>query len=361
MRIIKIIDRYLLTEFFSYFIIGSIVFIIFVMGNNILFNMLDFFIDKKIPFPIAIRIIGYQIPGFTVFALPLATLLATLLSISRMSRDSEIDVMRTSGISFFRILLPFVIFGAIISWVGFITIQKIVPWSNHRSQNLWRQFVLSEVSGNPQSNIFFQGQNGKYFYIRYLDPKTHLANGIVVYDTKQGDFPRVISARTGKWEKNYLYLEDGYIHNFNRNGEIQLLVKFRLFKVNIERQLKELFGEQKTTQEMDSLELSKQIKIFKKSGINTASLETDLHFKISIPVASLVCVLVGVPLSIKTGRTGMFTGIVICLCLICLYWVLMIISTSLGHKQIISPALAAWSQNILFLLISLFLIIRTRR
>ncbi len=361
MRIFKIIDRYILGEFFLYLVFGLTLVVIFLMVNMILFQMLDFVIEKQVPLAVFMKILFYQVPAFLVLALPMATLFASLISMSRMSKDSEIDVMRTSGMSVIRILMPVLVGGALVSAFGWVTLQRIVPWSNTQSAKLWRQFYLSDVMNKPMANVFFKGKDNKMFYIDSVDPRSDTVLGILIYDTSTGKYPRITTAPRGDWKGNALTLRDGMIHHFKDNGLLDYEVNFEKLKLNIERHMEQIFGEQKSPQEMTLGELRDKITLFKESGIDTKKWETDMYFKMSIPVASFICVLVGVPLSIKTGRSGMMAGILTAFLLVILYWVMTIICTALGYKGVLPPVVAAWAQNVLFLAIGIVLIVRTRR
>lgn len=361
MRIVKVLDRYLMGEFLLYFMFGSSLVILFLMVNAILFDMMKFIIEKQVPFDVFMKILFYQLPAYAVVAFPMATLFATLISISRMSKDSEIDVMRTSGISVTRMMVPMLLMGLLVSAMSFVMLQKLVPWSNSRSVNLWRKFLMSDVMNRPMADMFFKGIGSKQFYIREIDPKNHAVRGVMIYDTSPGAYPNVTTAPVGSWDGKNITLRNGSIHHFKEDGALDYDVEFGELKLNVEREMEEIFGEQKSPQEMTIEELKQKIALFRKSGLDTKSWETDMQFKLSIPVASFICVLVGVPLSIRTGRSGMMMGILVCVALVLLYWVGMIVSTALGRTGVIPPAAAAWSQNVAFLAVGVILIIRTRK
>jgi len=344
-----------------YFLFGSTLVVIFLMVNTVLFQMMEFIIDKQVPFSILIKILFYQLPAYAVLAFPMASLLSTLISINRLSKDSEIDVMRTSGISVIRMMVPMLIMGLLVSAFSFLMLQKLVPWSNNKSAKLWRQFNMSDVMKKPVEDVIFKGKGKKHFCIKEIDPKTDTIVNVTIYDTKEGGYPKIINAPSGIWNDENLILKNGTIIHFNKNGNVDYEAKFEEMVINIEREMQEIFGEQKTPQEMTIQELKSKITLLKESGIDSKRLETDLQFKLSIPIANLICVLVGVPLSIRTGRNGMIAGILLCAAIVILYWVGTIVSTALGQKGVLPPIVAAWSQNFLFLFVGIILIIRTRK
>jgi lipopolysaccharide export system permease protein len=362
MRIVRTLDRYVTTEFIQYFLLGVFIFIIFVMGNTVLFTYMDPALEKKVPSGIMLRVILYQVPSFAVMAMPLATLFAALLSVGRLSRDSEIDVMRTSGISVLRILLPYMVMGLLITGTGYFMLQRVVPVANKRSMDMWRRFFYSEVGKEPVVNVFFQAKNGKTFYVRQMDPRTRTMQGIFIIDTKPGEnFPREITAPTGVWTDEFAVLQNGLIHHFNQRGMLDYEARFGSLRIDLQRQIREFIGDNRTTQEMSLGELKQRISIYRKSGIDTRADETDYYFKMAIPVGSFICVLLGVPLSIRTGRSGLMQNITIVVLLVAFYQVLTIADTLLGRRGVLPPMVAAWGQNALFLAIGVVLVLRTRK
>jgi len=361
MRIFKRLDKYLIGEFFLYLVFGITLVVIFLMVNTILFQMLDFIIEKRVPFPIFMKILFFQLPAYAVLALPMATLFATLIAISRMSKDSEIDVMRTSGIGVMRIMMPMLFAGMLVSAGGWVLLQKVVPWSNNQSSKLWRQFWMSDVMSKPMAEVFFKGKDGKMFYIKSVDPRNDSVHGVTIFNTEQGKFPRVVTAPRGMWKGDELVLLEGMIHHFKDTGYLDYEADFEKMTINTQRHMEEIFGEQKSPQEMTLEELKDKIHLFKESGVDTKKWETDMHFKMSVPVSSFILVLMGVPLSIRTGRSGMFAGVVTAVLLVILYWVATIITTALGYKGVLEPVVAAWSQNVVFLIVGIILIFFVRK
>ncbi len=361
MKILKIIDKYIILEFFSYFFIGCFSFVVFMIGNTLIFDLMDFFITKKIPFFIAVQILGYQLPGFLVWSFPFSTLFSTLLAIGRLSRDSELDAIQTSRISLYRIMLPVLIVSILISWFTYSTNEYIVPYTNNQSNKIIRKFLMTYVLPEIKNEVFFKGPKGRYFYIGSINEQEKSLREILIYDMEEKPYPRVIIAPTGTWEKDIWFLYNGKINSWNKDGYIEHFADFNELKLDVGREIQELYGEQKTPQEMTFAELKNQINLFKNSGIETNSYETDLHFKISIPFTNLIFAFLALPLALAAKRASNYLGIVISIIISFFYYIFIAASRSLGSKGVLSPIVAAWSQNIIFLLIAIILIIRARK
>jgi lipopolysaccharide export system permease protein len=352
----KILDKYLLKEVFPVILIVIFLFLIMMIGNDLLFIYADLIITRKVPFLLTTKLLLLRLPAFLVLALPVSILFGILLSLGRLTKDNEITAMRIGRISFYRLILPFLVFGSLMSILAYLTNEKIVPWTNHYSENIVRRLILTQPFPFIKENIFFKGGEDKYFYIKKYDKENSYLEGIMVYEITTEKYPRMIIAKQAYWKKNMWILKDGVIHNYDKDGHLQYEVSFKELKINIEINPVEFFGEQRTPQEMSAKELLKQIEIFKKGGIDTSSISVDLHFKFSLPFACFIVVLIGAPLSIKTGRAGSFLGIIFSILLTFFYYVIMSVSRSLGFQGILPPVLAAWLANLIFAVFGIYLI-----
>lgn len=352
----KILDKYLLKEVFPIFLIVIFLFIIMMIGNDLLFIYTDLIITRKTPFILATKLLLLRLPAFLVLAFPVSILFGSLLSLGKLTKDNEITAMRMGRISFYRLMFPLLVLGIIMSFVAYLTNEEIVPWTNHASENIVRRLILSQPLPYIKENIFFKGGEDKYFYVRKYNKESSLLEGVMIYEITSEKYPRVITAKQAYWKGDSWYLKDGIIHKYDKDGYLEYEINFKDLQIHIEINPVEFFGEQRTPQEMSAKELFKQIKIFEKGGIDTKALAVDFHFKFSIPFACFIVVLIGAPLSIKAGRAGGFLGIIFSILLTFFYYVLMSVSRSFGFQGMLSPLLAAWFPNLIFAIIGIYLI-----
>lgn len=351
----KILDRYLLKELSSPFLLAMSGFLI-IMTADALYWITPLIRAKETPLALVIKILILKIPAILVLAFPVAILFATLFSLGKLSRDGEITAIRIGKVSFYRLMMPFAIVGIIVSIIAFWTNEKIVPSANHQSENIIRRLILSQSLPYIQENIFFKGDESRFFFVRRYYKQMQLMEGILVYELSSDIYPRVLTAKRAYWKKNKWQLEEGTLHKYDEQGYLAYEAKFKTLDINIDFNPIDFIGEQRTPQEMSRRELLQQIEIFKKGGIDTKTLQTDYHFKFSIPFACLVFVLIGAPLSVKFGKKSAAVGVVLSIILVFIYYILMSVSRLLGFEGIISPFIAAWSQNILFGSAAIYLI-----
>ncbi|MCG3151473.1 MAG: hypothetical protein GEEBNDBF_00746 [bacterium] len=359
--LMSILDRYMVKEFLVYFVAVTVGFVVLMTGNTA-YIMSDLITGKRIPFWIISQILLLRAPAMIVLGMPVATIFAVFLCMGRLGKDSELIAMRTGGISFQRIILPVLGMAAVVSVGSFVLNEVVVPQANHISQNYIRQFWMTEVMEQADANVFFKIPGDKVIYSSAYDQRSQGLGNVLVFEIRQDSgYPNVTMASAGTIDERYLRLTDGTTFEFDGNGSVERNANFEEYRTDISREIRQMFGNQKTAQEQNASSLKSFIDDYEESGIPVSSIKTDYYFKFSIPVANLAFAMVGLLFVVSTPRKENYSGILIGLVLIMVYWVLMTISRSLGQKGTIDPMLAAWSQNIVFFIFGLPLLFMSRR
>ena len=351
---LKMVDKYIIKEVTYPFILGVFIITVILIGNYF-FQLTDLIIVKKVPVYLVSQLLAYKIPSVMVETFPIAILFATMTGISRLNRENEITAIRMGGVSFFRLMIPLLIVGIIVSGFTFVLNEEIVPWANHQANNIIRKNILKDAMPDPQAEVFFKGPKGRLFYVEDYDKQAGKINNIMIYEIKKDKFPEVITAQTGLIEKNNWLLNSGIIHQYNEKGKIIFESKFQELKIQLTDEMKELYGSQKSTSEMSREELGERIALFKKSGINVDSLMVDYHLKLAEPLTALIFVLISVPLSLS-GKESRTVNLMFTILIVFLYYVILSFSRSFGKNFVLSPLIAAWLPNFVFFILGIILL-----
>ena len=356
----KILDRYIIQVVMSFFL-GVVALLTILLIMETMFELMEMLINKKVPLIYVIRLLLYRLPAFMVLTFPIALLGSSELAIGQMSTNNEIAAMRTGGISFRRILAPFLVAAVLISALSFITNDYIVPEANHKSQNIIREIVLKKGPPQIKRNVFFRDAENRYFYINRFDEKNMIMREIMVYEMTKERFPRVITAARGRWAEDTWELESGMLYNYNKDGEITYEMNFEQMEIIVKDELQEFFKNQRTPQEMSSRELKQQIQILADAGVDTKNFEVDYHVKFSYPLSGLIFALLGVPLGTQVKRSSKATGIIISIALVFTYYVIYSLTRSMGRGGMIDPFISAWIPNLIFALLGGFLVFQAEK
>ena len=343
----KILDRYITKEVMS-FVALAVAALTIMLVMQTLFELTDMLINKRVAWPYIVKLLAYRLPAFLVVTFPISLLASSELAIGRLSTDGEITAMRAGGISLRRIMIPFIISAFAISILAFAINDYIVPEANHISQNIIREIVLKKGPPNIRRNVFFRDAENRYFYINRLDEQNMIMQDIMIYEMTREKFPRMITAKKGKWVVDTWKLENGTIYNYDEDGKITYEMSFTNMDIIVKEDLQKFFKNQRTPQEMSSKELRQQIDILQQAGADTKNFEVDLYMKYSIPFSGLIFVLLGVPLGLRVKRGGKATGIILSIVLVLLYYLLLSTTRSMGRGDMLIPFLAAWLPNMVF-------------
>jgi lipopolysaccharide export system permease protein len=347
---IKIIDRYIFKELIDPFLFGLTSFTLILSASMVMFELVRAVVVHGMPLLVAAQIFIFRLPGIMVYIFPMATLLAALLGFSRLSHDSEIIAMKASGISLYRIMIPVMFLGLIISLTTMAFYEIVVPQANMAAKNL---LVTTSVKSPPklQKNVFVpefeRGKLKRIFYAREL--KGDIMNDVIVQEFDNGQLRQIVNAKEGKWQTtdSQWRFMNGIIYIIAEDGEYKNIIHFEEEQSTIKYSPSDFRTGDKKPEEMNIAELNDYIKLKEKMGIDMTENKIQLNLKIAIPFACLVFVLLGAPLGLSPRRSSSSIGLGISILLVFGYYVLMFISMAMGQLGVFPPVIAAWVPNLI--------------
>jgi lipopolysaccharide export system permease protein len=354
----RILDRYISTRFLTPFIYCLVGFsMLFVIGD--LFENLDEFLEIPGWFPVMLRYYLLFIPSILGYITAVAILLALLSSIGLLQKHNEISAMRSAGISVYRIAGPLLWLSFLISLAIFYVNEKVVPNALRESRILKNHY--RNAAGEPVlANVYYLDRATKQsFYFESFQPQDNTGQGITIHDLRADGSPyRRISAREAAWLDNTWWLFDGVIYTYPLND---IPIKQELAKKSFDFELHPL----DLVQSGEELEYRGYFELHdalvRKAGYPAVVLRpmrVELQQKLALPIACLIMGLLGVTFGLKSGRGGLLAGVGISLVLSFLYYVFYSITGAMGNQGYLAPWLAAWSANIVFGTIGLWLFLR---
>ena len=295
----------------------------------------------------------------------MSMLLATLLTFGKLSSSSEITAMKSCGISFSRIAAPAIFLGVIVTIVAILFNEHVVPWANTAYNNV----VYYEIQGNTelksQDHIIVKELSGdrmeRLIYAREYNAQDEILEGVTmqVFDD-DGKVAHVENATYAEWRDEKWIMHDGMIYDLSDDQRTHTM-KFDQQILPINASPRQIVREQKKTEELTMSELKAQIAIMKAQYADTSKLETELYQRITVPMASLIFALIGVPLGLQPTRTPSSVGFALSVVIIFLYYAVMTLSNAIGRSGALPPIYAVWIPNVIGLLAGAILIYRASR
>lgn len=346
---IKILDRYISKQVIEMFLMGVFVFTTIIFASDTFITLIKQIAKFGIPFKVAFIMILLNLPSVIVMTIPMGVLLATVMTLNRLSLSSEITVMRACGIGLNRIAKPIFIFAVLMSLSSFFINETVVPVMTRQSKDLalWalgqknipegkENFVFKEVNDN--------GTLKRLFYVGYCKKKT-LYN-VTVLDNAKDDTIQVLQARQGKTSPDGWVFEKGAAYTIANSGQVLNTTLFDTSTVKFGLDLsKEL--NKNTAKEMNFTKLAKYLASTNISPIDRRVYTIELFDKIALPITTIVFVLVGVPLAITPPRVRYNRGFLFSILIIFAYYVVRALSISFGEAGSMTPFIAAWLPNII--------------
>lgn len=355
----RILDRYLSREFlrlFMVFVLGAP--LLFIIGD--LVDHLDKFIDDHVPVRVVALNYVYQLPVFILWSFPIAALIATIFTISNMTRHSEVAAAKAGGVSFYRLTMPLVLLGAVLT-IAALGLTELVPVTTR---------LRCQVTGEcgpaqgAKADFVYRSRGGDVYAIRRLDVEAGRID--VVSVEREGDEPRIpgvsIQAQSAEFLKpqQRWRLEGGRIRVFTAPSREQAWEFASLIPLRLRETPEQLLAIPKAPDQMSYRELGQYIEILRHSGGKPFRLMVQQAQKIAIPVATLIIVLFGAPLANSSPRGGAAYGIGISLFITILYMMLFRVSGGLANGGTIPPILGAWLPNLLFIVAAGWLQLRVK-
>ena len=362
----RILDRYFIRMF-----VFALIFSLFGVWLTALIvdlvEHIDTFIDKHASAFSVIKYYLFWSPYMIGLTIPVAVLLACIFSVGQLARHNELLAIKTAGISLYRILLPLLTLSIAISFLTMAFGEIVVPVANKRKGEIRSFEIGREIKEKNilRRNVFVQGEDGRIFYLGDYNIKTKTGNGVLVQRITKNRLEEQIEAKKMSWKENGWLFENGRERIFSDSLTQPQGEEYRTFGKLFRADMKvkpEAFAERpKDPEEMGYFELAQYVKIRKSAGAEISRELTDLNSKISYPLINFIIVLFGAPIAANPRRSGMAVGVALTLFIAFCSYVVIKGALILGYNGTLSPALAAWSANILFAILGTILLIKAKK
>ncbi|WP_044500313.1 LptF/LptG family permease [Nostoc sp. PCC 7107] len=369
-------DRYLLSELLPPFLFGVGAFSSIGVTIDAVFDLIRKIVESGLPVGIAIQVFLLKMPYFIVLAFPMSTLLATLMTYSRLSSESELIALRGCGVSVYRMVLPAVMLSLVVTGMTFVFNEQVTPTANYQANRILDSALKSDKPILKQQNIFypeyrdFQEKDGtkskilaRLFYADQFDGKR--MKGLTIIDRSTEGLNQVVVAESAQWNGSQSVWDfyNGTIYLVAPNGSYRNILRFEQQQLKLPRTPLSLVEKSRDYGEMNISESLEQLTVEKLGGDRQKirKLQVRIQQKIALPFVCLVFGLVGAAMGTVPQRTGRGTSFGVCVIVIFTYYLMFFISGAIGQAGIISPFLGAWLPNFIFLVIGLFLLMRVAR
>lgn len=305
----------------------------------------------------------YQTPQYLYYIIPLSVLLATLVTVALLTKNSELIVMKACGISLYRVAMPMVAAAIIAGGTIFALEQTVLGPANRKAEAI--KYVMK--GGNPEmfgvlNRRWVMGNDGDIYHYGYFDPRLRKFSRLWVYEfdhdmtrlTRRTFADRAFFVEDASWK-----VEEGWTRAFDDDGAA---VEFTPFKqTNRVLEPVSLFTTESPDPDfMSYTQLRDYTERLSASGLDVVKQQVALWRKLSFPFVTLIMTLMAVPFAVTIGRSGAMAGIGVAIAIAIVYWTTISVFAAMGAGGVMTPALAAWAPNLLFGAGAMYLLLTVR-
>lgn len=289
-----------------------------------------------------------NLPQVFVMTIPISTLFATVMTINKLSLNSEITVLRACGIGISRIAKPVFVFAIVMTIISFMINEFVVPAMSVQSRHLAIYSLQQKHVPEGRKNFTLNETNSdgdlkRLFYVQSCEDK--ILNNITVLDLSKKDTIQLIQAKFGKTSDEGWVFDGGVIYTLSTTGKIFNTTLFENSVINFGLDDMGDFVKEEASQ-FNFFKLMKYIKDNSKNPDFIEKLKiqykVQLYDKLALPATTFALALVGIPLAITPPRVRYNRGFLFSVMIIFVYYLVRAFSINLGEAGKISPFLAAW-------------------
>ena len=334
------------------FISSLLVFAFIMLGTRML-SIMELVVSQGVAPAHVLKLVAFLLPSILFYALPAAALMASLIAFIRLSSDSEIIALKSSGISLYQ-LLPSVVVLAVAASIAANAVAFVgVPWGNRSVKELILRIAQSKAAVGLKERVFCHPFDDVIFYINSLSPGRQLMKDVFVVDRREPAMTYTILAKTGqillhpKANRIVVHFEDGTIFMADQDLESMRTVDFSSYdlKVGLEDIVAHMGSQDTEPKEMGMAQLLKKIRGSGGMSGNRNELMVELMERLTIPFGVFLLAIIGVPLGTHMKTRAFSLGIGVSLVVFLLYYMLYLGVRSLCETGTLAPAWGMWIPN----------------
>ncbi len=353
----RVLDWYIMRRFIGTFFLA----LLLIIGIVIIFDIsekIDDFVSNEAP----LRAIVFDyylnfIPYFSNMFSPLFVFITVIFFTSRMAGDTEIIAMLSGGVSFHRMMVPYIVSAAIIAIFSLTLNLFVIPNANLKRNEFETQYVHGKGKVITGRNIHYQISPGEFVFVESFSTWNNTAYKFTLERIEENKLVSKISAETAVWDSTI----NGWSLRkyFNRDYGADLTDKVRSGARRdtvINLSVSDFYMRKQTVECLSYKQLDELIATQKMRGDDNVKLSLiEKHTRFAMPFSAFILTIMGVALSSKKRRGGMGWNIGIGIALAFAYILFLRFSQMFVFTGVMPPGIAMWIPNILYAGVSGFL------
>ena len=351
---IKLLDRYIIRKFLGTFLFTILIAVLIVVIFD-LSEKISKFVDKDVPIKeIVLEYYAGFIPWIVNSFSPLFVFISAIFFTSKLAQNSEIVAILSGGVSFRRLMAPYMFSAGVIAILSLILGLYVIPPANEHRLAFENKYIKTQqIAADNMRNIHYQLSPGEFVYVEQFSRWANTAYRFTLERIEDGKIQSKLSAESAAWDSTLggWKLKNYYIRDFY--GESEVVKTGKQIDTVISLTIDDFYRRKNIVESLSHKDLNELIEVQKMRG--DALVERSLiekNSRIAMPFSAFVLTVIAVSLSSRKKRGGLGLNIGIGLALSFSYILFMRFSQMFVQTGLMSPALAMWVPNIVFALVA---------
>lgn len=354
---------YLATEILAPFF-ASLIILNAVLFLGRLIPLLDIIFDFGVGLGDFTRLCAYLTPNLLLFSIPMASMMGTIIAITRMVNDNEVMALKANGIGLYRMLPAVALIAFCTATLTLFTAVFLMPQGTIASKKLFFQLAKERIDRGVQAKHFSEGIKEVVLYADHVDPRTGAWEGVYVSDLRDAKTPVTVMARSGSLTADAatmqitLRLGDGSLHR--ALGPKTQTMHFRSYTLSLPMQAPvAVAGDSLTRVGKNGMSLKQLQAAAVKPETpkqDRAGYLIEFHQRLVLPVGCLILTILGLPLTLVGRPAHRSIGVPLGLLIFILYYVLLTAAKGFAEEGLLPIGVLMWLPNLLFATLTFFFV-----
>lgn len=362
----RIINRYVCREFLRFFSAGLTACVaLYILVE--LFDRIDEFIERQVYWYDAGLYLASRLPSILYQLIPVAFLLASVLTFSTFNRHHEITAIRASGVPPRRLVRPLLLIGVLGCLTMLAAQEYLVPYANQTTRTIWRTRIrhdkIPAYLGRYKTGDIWYRSGDRIWHAQRSHPLEQRLHGVVILALdEEGRIRQRYDAQAAIRETDGWRLQHGMFRRFNPDGSFDGgAERFQERQAAFPERFVDVSALQTLPDEMNTQDMLAYARQLDRQGLSGSPYRTEFHGRFAFAAACILMAGFGLPLAVGLNRSGGMTRAVgLTVCCGFSYWIIHALVMAIGHNGQLPPLLAAWSANLCFGVITLYISCRTQ-
>jgi len=350
---LNLLDWYLIKKFLGTFLFTVMIAIVIVIVFD-LSEKIDKFVANNVSlYEIVFDYYGGFIPWIANTFAPLLVFVSAIFFTSKLTQNSEFVAMLSSGISFMRLMVPYMISAAVMCCFTLGLALYVIPPANQKRLDFENKYIKKQAVANGGRNVHYQLSPGEFVYVEQFSQWSNSAYKFTLETIKDGRLKSKLSAENAAWDTTFNGWKLSNYFKRDFYGESEMVKSGRETDTIIALRLEDFYRRDKMVESLSQRELNNLIRMQMMRGDKSVMAALiEKYTRIATPFSAFILTVIAVALSSRKKRGGLGINIGIGLALRFIYILFMRFSQMFVYTGTLSPAVAIWLPNVVFAIVA---------